>query len=328
MTSGVRDRCASESARRGRNAALVALVGLLGYLAALSTACGPPAGGPPSDVRPVRVLTSVTVLADLIEQVGGERVEVDALVPSGADPFTYQPAPRGVLAAARADLVLFNGLGLDRTVRSIAANSARSDLDPVNLAEGLPTIEGAVAYDPWWSGEEAAVRRPNPYLWLDPRLAAVYVERIGAALSGVDPASAAWYASNVRRYNATLAALDAELEAQLGQIPTARRQLVTLHDGFPYFARRYGLEQVAIVIQTPGREPSAREIVDLATTLRSEQVKTVFIEPQLNARLLKLAARDAGLEIRTLYSDTLDEHVPTYEALLRYNARQLVNGLR
>jgi zinc/manganese transport system substrate-binding protein/manganese/iron transport system substrate-binding protein len=329
MTPGRRVRRASGSAGRGARAALVGLCGLLGWLAAASTACGAPsASAPSSGVGPVRVLTSVSVLADLIEQVGGERVAVEALVPSGADPFTYQPAPREVLTAAAADLVLFNGLGLDRTVRSIAANSARTDLEVVNLADGLPTIEGAVVYDPWWSGEELAVRRPNPYLWMDPRLAAVYVERIGAALSRVDPGAASWYASNVSRYNATLAALEAEIESQLSLIPAEQRKLVTLHDGFPYFARRFGLEQVAIVIQTPGREPSAREVVNLATILRSKQVRTVFIEPQLNARLLKLAARDAGIEIRTLYSDTLDEHVPTYEALLRYNARQLVNGLR
>ena len=90
----------------------------------------------------------------------------------------------------------------------------------------------------------------------------------------------------------------------------------------------FGFEVVGVVMKTPGREPSAQEIVDVARVIRATGVPTVYTEPQLNARVLKLAARDAGLKISTLYSDTLDATVPSYEALLRYNARQLANGLR
>jgi ABC-type Zn uptake system ZnuABC Zn-binding protein ZnuA len=332
MTPGLPDRRAPRG-RRGTAAtagrALPFACLLLLGLVALSIACGVKPGPESSPVaEPVKVVTSVTVLADLIRQVGRERVEVRALVPSGADPFTFQPAAREVLAVAGAELVVFNGLGLDRTVRSIASNAGRSDLEVLVLADGLPTLEGGVSYDPWWSGEEQEIRRPNPYLWMDPRLASVYVERIRDALIRVEPGSASLFSANTTRYTAHLAQLEAEIEAQLSQIPPEQRKLLTLHDGFPYFAQRFGLEQVGIVIQTPGREPSAREVVDLARLLRSSEVRTVYIEPQLNARLLKLAARDAGIEIRTLYSDTLDEHVPSYEALLRYNARQLVNGPR
>jgi zinc/manganese transport system substrate-binding protein/zinc transport system substrate-binding protein len=170
--------------------------------------------------------------------------------------------------------------------------------------------------------------RGNPYLWLDPRRAIVYVERIRDALSAVDPAGEAEYTAGADRYTRRLQALDAELEQQLSVIPSEQRKLVTLHDGFPYLAQRYQLQLAGVVIKTPGRAPSAREVVEVARTMRQTAVRTVFTEPQLDARLLKLAARDAGIEIGTLYSDTLDRTVPSYEALLRYNARQLVDGLR
>ena len=274
------------------------------------------------------VVTSVTVLADLIQQVGGERVNVQALVPSGGDPNTFQPAPRHVVAVAKADLVVLNGLGLDRTVRTVVNNAARTDLPMVTLADGLPTLEGSFP-DPYGrAAPNGSVSRANPYLWLDPRLALEYVKRIESALSTRDPTGAPRYQANAARYAERIRALDSEVESQLAAIPAASRKLVTVHDGFPYFAERYGFEVVAVVMKTPGREPTAQEIVEVARVIREQRVPAVFTQPQINSRILKLAARDAGILISTLYSDTLDATVPSYEALLRYNGRHLVNGLR
>jgi ABC-type Zn uptake system ZnuABC Zn-binding protein ZnuA len=273
------------------------------------------------------VVTSFTVLADLIQQVGGERVEVRALVPSGADPNTYQPAQREVLTVASAALVIANGLGLDRPLRALVANAARPELPVVTLSDGLPTLDsGLVNPDPSVASPNAP--RGNPYLWLDPLRAMVYVERIRAALTAADPDGAADYAAAAAGYGDRLRGLDLEIEQQLAAIPAGQRKLVTLHDAFPYLAQRYQLELVGVVIKTPGRAPSAREVADVSRAMQRAAIRTVFTEPQLDARLLKLAARDAGLQLGTLYSDTLDQTVPSYESLLRYNARQLVNGLR
>jgi ABC-type Zn uptake system ZnuABC Zn-binding protein ZnuA len=276
---------------------------------------------------PLAALTSITVLADLIQQVGGKRVEVRALVPSGADPNTFQPAPREVLAVGHARIVFLNGLGLDRTVRGVVAMANRPDLQLVTLSDGLPTLDSGLSGVDRRQGTPDAPGRGNPYLWLDPHHAVTYVERIRESLTAIDPSGAASYASNAEAYTQQLVSLERELDAQLAVIPRASRKLVTLHDGFPYFAARFGLQLVAVAIKTPGREPSAQEVANLARAMRVQQVPTVFTEPQLDARLLKLAARDAGLRIGTLYSDTLDAHVPTYQALLRYNARQLLSGL-
>lgn len=297
------------------------IVGLL--VAWLAAGCAPAAlrVAAPS---PLSVLTSVTVLADLVRRVGGERVDVRALVPSGADPLTYQPAPRDVLLVAHSQLVFFNGLGLDRAVRALVTNAARPDLPTVVLSDGLPTLDSGLGVQ---DAAQPGGPRGNPYLWLDPRLAAQYVERIRDGLATVAPADRATFAANADRFLADLRSLDRDVEAQLAAIPPSRRKLLTLHDGFPYFAARYDFKLVGVAIKTPGRAPSAREIADISRLMREQEVRTVYIEPQLDARLLKLAARDAGLNILTLYSDTLDQTVPSYEALLRYNARQLVNGL-
>jgi manganese/iron transport system substrate-binding protein len=307
---------------------LLRLLPQLLLIASLGCASSRPAAVTGSDAHSrLPVVTSITVLADLVRQVGGERVEVTALVPSGADPNTFQPPHREVLVVSQAKIVFFNGLGLDRTVRGVLNNASRPDLPLVVLSDGLPTLEsGLTSLDVASAGSPAPVRG-NAYLWLDPRHAATYVERIRDGLAAVDPDGAASYQANAGRYLVALKSLDENLETQLAAIPPDRRKLVTMHDAFPYLADRYGLQLVAVAIKTPGREPSAQEIADVSRAVQEHRVPTVFIEPQLDSRLLKLAARDAGVRIGTLYSDTLDQHVPTYEALLRYNARQLVNGL-
>ena len=318
MTDGGSGR---EPLARLRTLPLLLLFGLIACTSGgrVATGLAGPESGPP-----LSVITSITVLADLIRQVGGDRVEVKALVPSGADPNTFQPAPRDVVSVSHAGIVFFNGLGLDRTVRTVVSNAARPELPVVVLADGLPTIESDLtAID---RGPGAA--RGNPYLWLDPRNARVYVERIRDGLTAVDPAGAGSYRENAAGYLDLMSALDDELAKQVATITPRRRKLVTLHDAFPYLAERYGLELVGVVIKTPGRQPSAQEVADVSRAMRQYEVPTVFTEPQLDARLLKLAARDAGINISTLYSDTLDQAVPTYEALLRYNAMHLVNGLQ
>jgi ABC-type Zn uptake system ZnuABC Zn-binding protein ZnuA len=303
--------------------ALLALTGCVGTTAQTRSAAS---GAVPGPV--ISVVTSITVLADLIRQVGGERVEVRALVPSGADPQTFQPAPRHVVPVANADIVFLNGLGLDRTVRTVVNNAARSELPVVVLAEGLSTVESSFPDPDGSQPGPGSGTRANPYLWLDPHLALQYVDRIESALSALDPAGAVGFRTNAARFAEVIRTLDAEVEAELSTIPARNRKLVTVHDGFPYFAERYGFTVVAIVMKTPGREPTAQEIVQVARVIREERVPAVFTQPQINSRILKLAARDAGIQISTLYSDTLDAAVPSYEALLRYNARHLVNGLR
>ncbi len=257
----------------------------------------------------VSVVVSLAIFADFARQVGGDRVDVSTLVPAGADPHTYEPGPSRVAKLTKADLVIVNGLGLEAALEDVVEENTSSSAILVELAEGLPVID------------------KNPHLWLDVLNAIAYVEHIRDALAEIDPAGADTYRANADGYLAELRILDEEVAAAIDSIPPERRKLVTFHDAFPYLARRYGLEVVAVVVASPGKEPSAKDVANLVDAIAAEDVPAVFKEPQLNARILELAADDAGVEVCTLHSAALDKKVNTYVKLMRFNAKELTRCL-
>lgn len=295
-----------------------ALVAALLLFLLVSGGCRSSAGG---ESGKIRVLTSIELFSDFVKQVGGDRVQVEALVPATADPHTFQPSPRDVRKISQAQLIVLNGAGLEASmIDTIKANLAK-ETQIVVLSEGLRAIQTE-------SDEEPGKQEDNPHFWLNVRYAMTYAERIRDALAAVDPEGAEIYRQNADRYLQQLAELDREVAAAIATIPPERRKLVTFHDAFPYLAERYGLEIVAVAIRSPGREASAQEIAELAREIRRHNVPTVYKEPQFNARLLELAARDAGVQVRNLYSDAFSKEVSSYIDLMRYNARQLAEGLQ
>jgi len=257
----------------------------------------------------VSVVVSLAIFADFARQVGGDRVDVSTLVPAGADPHTYEPGPSRVAKLTKADLVIVNGLGLEAALEDVVEENTSSSAILVELAEGLPVID------------------KNPHLWLDVLNAIAYVEHIRDALAEIDVAGADTYRANADGYLAELRTLDEGVAAAIDSIPPERRKLVTFHDAFPYLARRYGLEMVAVVVASPGKEPSAKDVANLVDAIAEEDVPAVFKEPQLNARILELAADDAGVEVCTLHSAALDKKVNTYVKLMRFNAKELTRCL-
>jgi manganese/iron transport system substrate-binding protein len=257
----------------------------------------------------VKVVVSLAIFADFARQVGGDRVDVFTLVPAGADPHTYEPVPSKVAELAKSDLVIVNGLGLEAALENVVEENISSSATLVELAEGLPVID------------------KNPHLWLNVQNAIAYVERIHDALVEIDPAGAEAYRANADSYLAELRTLDEEVAADIDSIPSDRRKLVTFHDAFPYLAQRYGLEVVGVVVVSPGKEPSAKDVANLVEAIAAEDVPAVFKEPQFNARILELAADDAGVEVCTLRSAALDKKVNTYVKLMRFNAKELVRCL-
>jgi ABC-type Zn uptake system ZnuABC Zn-binding protein ZnuA len=290
------------------------LVGLALALSGLATSCY--GGAAANTSGKVRVVTSAELFADFIRNVGGDRVEVTALVPGHADPHTYEPVPRRVQDVVNADLVMVNGVGLEETLMGLINNNVRKDVPVIEMAAGLPLIGG-----------DANEPTGNPHLWMDPQLTMRYVERIRDALVQVDPAGEATYRANAGAYLQQLSALDSDIASAMASIPQDRRKLVTFHDSFPYFAQRYGLEVAGVVVEAPGREPSAREMARLEDRIRADNIRVVFKEPELNARLLEMAAQDAGAEVMTLLNVAYTDNVHSYIDLMRFDAQQLVEGL-
>jgi ABC-type Zn uptake system ZnuABC Zn-binding protein ZnuA len=259
----------------------------------------PPAG------EEIRAVASLEIFADMASNVGGDRVSVDSLLPSGADVHTYELPPSKVADVAQADIIFLNGLDLEEQVGEIARTNANGPV--IELTEGLPVIDG------------------NPHLWLDAKLAVGYVERIRDELTNIDPDGRTVYETNAAVYLGELTTLDLELELAIATIPAEGRMLVTFHDAYIYLAQRYGLEVVAVVAPSPGQEPSARDISDLSDAI--EGVPAVFKEPQFNADVLELVAEEQGVPVFDLLSDAYVDGVGTYIQLMRFNMNQLVEGL-
>ena len=159
------------------------------------------------------------------------------------------------------------------------------------------------------------------------RLGAMYVERIRDMLIGLDPAGQAVYEANAAAYLEQLGNLDREMESAVQAIPPERRKLVTFHDAYAYLAARYGLEVVGVVVPSPGQEPSAQDIARLTETIRDEGVPAVYTEPEFNSDVLGAAASEAGVRVLDLLSDAYADGVHSYVELMRYDLKQLQEGL-
>ena len=277
--------------------------------------------------EPLPVVTSSTVIGDFVRQVGGDRVVVRALAPAGTDPHTFQPTPESMKALARARVAFFNGSGLeewwDKTVRSVG----RKDLPTVELSEGLATIRTP--------GQEhtghSHAKGQDPHVWLDPQLVKTYIERIREALVRVDPEGGARYADGAKAYQRALDDLDGWIRAHVETIPPPRRKIVTFHNAFQYFAARYGLTVTGFVVASPGKEPSAKAMAELARRIEREGVAAVFAEADFNPKLLEALAKDAGVVVvTTLYDGSLSNGPPadTYIHMMRHNVTEMVRALR
>jgi len=292
------------------------LIGILAPLILLS-ACE--SRSPQQQAAPPKltVVTTMTVLADLIRQVGGDKVEIKSLVPPGGEVHTYQPTPGDIKMVAQAQIVFYNGAHLEEWIDETIRNAGKPDLPIVVLSQGLPTISE--------DGE------PNPHLWLDVTNAKTYVEKIRDSLSKVDAANSGQYADRAKAYLAQLDELDTWVQAEVVKIPAARRKLVTFHDAFPYFAKRYGFTLQGVVVASPGKEPSARQLTALARRIKQAKIPAVFAEAQFNPKAMEVLAKDAGVRVVTnLYNDTLSAgpEADSYIAMMKHDVSEIVNALK
>jgi len=280
-----------------------------------------------SDGAGFLVVTSNTVLADFAANIGGQTVQVRALVPAGTDPHTFQPTPDSMKILSQARVVFFNGAGLeewwDKTIRSVK----KPDVSVIELAKGLATIKM-----PGHShGGHSHAGGQDPHAWLDPNLVKAYVDKIRDALTRVDAANGARYAERARAYQAKLGELDGWIRVEVEGIPAARRKIVTFHNAFQYFANRYGLAVKGFVVASPGKEPSAKTLAALTSRIKEERIPAVFAEADFNPKMLEVLAKDAGVKVVTnLYDGSLSSGPPadTYINMMRHNVTQIVNALR
>lgn len=276
-------------------------------------------GDAPAD--PLRVVATMSVVGDLAEQVGGERVEVEVIVPVGADPHTFEPTPSDAASLEGAQLVVANGAGLEEgwLLRMVEGHEAPLVL----LAEGLDLLVVE-------EGEDAG--EVDPHLWNDPVLIYEYVDALLGAYLEADPDGEEDYRANADAYREVLDALDAWIAQGVETIPSDQRLLVTTHDAFSYFGERYGLTIPGTLYGvSTENEPSAAAVADLVTAIREAGVPTVFVETLANPQLMQRVADESGAEVGDeLLGDSVGDPgsgAETYEGMMRYNVTAIVTGL-
>ena len=272
----------------------------------------------------LEVVATTTQIGDWVRVVGGNAVDVDQILQPNTDPHDYEPRPSDVEGAAGAKIVFENGDNLDRWVGDVVSQSG-SHAKLVDLGEGVPIREPGES-----SGPEAS--RYDPHWWHDPRNAEAAVSEIERQLSAADPGHREAFKRQAAAYLAKLHLLDRGIRRCMDAIPASRRKLVTDHDAFDYFARRYAIQIVGAVIpsQTTQAQPSAKDVSELTKLIERENVKAIFPESSINPKLAQAIASQTGASADyTLYGDTLGpsgSSGSTYLKMERANADSMARG--
>lgn len=305
---------------------LTAAVALL-LSAGLCMACAAPQAPPESETG-LPVVTSVAPLTDIVAQIGGSHVNVTGMVPPGVNSHTFEPTPTDAVRIGRGRLIFLNGLQLEALILDLVQSNRQPEAALVLLADRTLT-ETEWIYDFSYPAGEGP---PNPHLWMDPNLVAEYARIIAAELAAADPSNAATFQSRAEAYTDLLTQLDAALRAAVATIPQEDRLLLTYHDSWAYFARRYGFTVIGAVQPADMSEPSAREVAEFITQIRELQVKAVFGAREFPSATLQAIARETGAELEGSLSDDVLPGEPgaaehTYIGMIKRNAAIIVTAL-
>ena len=280
-----------------------------------------------------RVVATYSILGDLVENVGGESVELTTLVGPNGDAHTFEPAPSDNARLAEAEVVFQNGLGFEPWLGDLYESSG-SEAERVVVTDGiepLPVAGGGQGHE--GAHEEEARRGPDPHVWHDVGNTIAMVKTIRDALSEADPENAQAYERNAREYVAKLKVLDADVREEVASIPEENRILFTSHDTFGYFAERYGFEVDTALASasTEAGDPSAGQTAELVAEIERSGVPAIFADNVSDAGVMEGIASEAGVELAPpLYTDALGEprsEGGTYVGMVRYNVSTMSEAL-
>ncbi|MEQ1862110.1 MAG: metal ABC transporter substrate-binding protein [Chthoniobacteraceae bacterium] len=266
-----------------------------------------------------RVVTTFTIIADMAQNVAGDMATVESITKPGAEIHGYEPTPGDIVKAQRADLVLWNGMNLERwferffaNLRNVPGAVVTEGIEPIGIEEGPYT------------------GKPNPHAWMSLTNAKIYVENIRNALVKIDPANATAYTANAAAYTAKFQAIDERVRGQLDRIPTGQRWLVTSEGAFPYLARNFGMKELflwAVNADQQGTPQQVRKVID---GVRASRIPVLFSESTISDKPARQVAKETGARYGgVLYVDSLTDAkgpAPTYLRLLEHNAETIVKG--
>lgn len=264
------------------------------------------------------VVASIVPLKDFCERVGGDRVEVQLLIPPGASPHVYEPPPTVVAKASHARIFVYVGAALEPWADRFIKSNENKDLIVIEAVKGMPLIHDVEANDGGQghpaetesrhTREDTEEMPPhegahshesgNPHVWLDPILAQAICRKISEAFTQADPVQRENYATRLEVYLNQLEDLHRDIRRRVSTFRI--KEYVSFHPAFIYFANRYGLRQVGVIEAAPGREPTPRHLRNIVESIRQYGIRVVFAEPQLSPRASEVIAREAGVEVLIL----------------------------
>jgi manganese transport system substrate-binding protein len=266
------------------------------------------------------VLTTFTILADMAQVVAGDHLVVQSVTRIGAEIHGYEPTPSDLVKAQDADLILYNGMNLERWFEQFLGNV--QDVPAVILTDGIEPIP--IAEGPY-------ANKPNPHAWMSPQNALIYVENIRQAFVELDPDNAETYTANAVAYSDQLRAIDQQLQADLAQLPESQRYLVSCEGAFSYLARDYGLTEIYMWPINAEQQATPKQVQGVIEQVKASDVPTVFCESTVSDESQREVAQATGATFGgNLYVDSLSTEagpVPTFLDLLEYDARTIAEGL-
>lgn len=264
------------------------------------------------------VLSTASIFADMAENIAGGELEIKTIVPIGGDPHIYEPTPGDAHLISKADLILKNSLTFEGWLDDLI-ESAGGQATVVTITEGVAAIESA------YKGSA------DPHAWMDASNGLIYIENIKNAFIGLDPENKEVFEFNYGVYRQQLMDLDEYIFEQIKKIPEQRRILITSHDAFQYFGKRYGVRLESVIGISTEAEAQTSDIIRLNKVIKENGVPAVFIETTVNPKLLKQIASDNNVMIGgSLYSDSIGEknsEASTYLSMLKYNTDVIVSAL-
>ncbi|NEP80480.1 MAG: metal ABC transporter substrate-binding protein [Okeania sp. SIO3B3] len=267
-----------------------------------------------------KVLTTFTVLADMAQNVAGDKLVVESITRIGAEIHGYEPTPSDLVKAQNADLLLYNGMNLERWFEQFLGNL--EDVPAVILTEGIEPIQ--IAEGPYTD-------KPNPHSWMSPKNALIYVENIRKAFVELDPENAETYNTNAATYSEKLKEIDQQLRNDLAKVPENQRILVTCEGAFSYLTRDYDMKEIYIWPINAEQQFTPKQVQSVIEEVKANDVPTIFCESTVSSEGQKQVAKTTGARFGgNLYVDSLSTEegpVPTFLDLLEYDVRTITNGL-
>lgn len=279
-----------------------------------------------SSAEKINVVVSIHPLRDIVRQVGGDKVNVDFIVPAGASPHTFEPSPSDMRKISNAKMLVLIGSGFEFWAEKTVRSAGRKDLKVVILSKGVPLMHEAHPHD-----EDKKHHREDiadPHIWLDPLLVKDMTDRVASALIEADASHRDYFLQRAEGFKKELQALHIKIAESVKDFKI--KEYVTFHSAWGYFSKRYGFKITGVIEESPGKEASPKHIARIIRAIRHSGSKVVFAEPQFNPKIAEVIAKEAGAKILLL--DPIGspdiKGRDTYTGLMGYNLSILEQAMK